>query len=99
MHVYAPGATGYNVVSLTFPNAPGVSITPPKYPRAEDYYFAPTKEHLPVYQQTFEVTASARVPPNTKTLDGTLSYQACDDRLCYAPQTVPVSFTLTSGAR
>jgi thiol-disulfide isomerase/thioredoxin len=99
MHVYAPGATGYNVVLLTFSTAPGVSITPPKYPRAEDYYFAPTKEHLPVYQQTFEVTASARVPPNTKTLDGTLSYQACDDRLCYAPQTVPVSFTLTSGAR
>ena len=25
---------------------------------------------------------------------GTLTYQACDDKLCYTPQTVPLSWTV-----
>jgi thiol-disulfide isomerase/thioredoxin len=99
MHVYAPGAKGYNVVSLTIASPPGVTVTPPRFPKPEDYYFAPTKEHLPVYQQTFDVLTSATVPAGTATLGGTLSYQACDDRLCYTPQALPVSFTLSTGPR
>ena len=30
----------------------------------------------------------------TVTITGRLEYQACDDRVCYAPKRVPVSFTL-----
>ena len=99
MHVYAPGAKGYNVVSLTFPSMPGLKVAPARFPKPEDFYFAPTREHLPVYQQTFDIVASATVPANTSTLAGTLTYQACDDRLCYTPQSLPVSFTLSAGAR
>jgi thiol-disulfide isomerase/thioredoxin len=99
MHVYAPGAKGYNVVSLTFPSMPGVTVAPARFPKPEDYYFAPTKEHLPVYQQAFDIAVSASVPAKTSTLDGTLVYQACDDRLCYTPQSLPVSFTLSAEAR
>ena len=44
--------------------------------------------------------ALTEVPPATvPTVTGTLSYQACDDRLCYAPQSLPVSFTLSTGTR
>ena len=99
MHVYAPGAKGYTAVSLRFASAPGVKVTAARFPKPEDFYFAPAKEHLPVYQQTFDITASATVPANATTLDGTLTYQACDDRLCYTPQTLPVTFNLTMGAR
>ena len=28
------------------------------------------------------------------TLSGTLDYQACDDEICFLPQSSPVSFTL-----
>ena len=28
------------------------------------------------------------------TVSGTLDYQACDDRLCFTPVSIPVSFTL-----
>ena len=28
------------------------------------------------------------------TVEGTLRYQACDDRMCYIPQTLPVKWTL-----
>jgi len=99
MHVYAPGAKGYNVVSLTFAASPGVVVSPTRFPKAEDFYFAPTKEHLPVYQAPFDIAASVTVPATLTTLEGTLSYQACDDRLCYAPQAFPVSFNLSAGAR
>jgi thiol-disulfide isomerase/thioredoxin len=98
MHVYAPGAKGYTAISLAFAPAPGVKVTPARFPSAEDYYFAPTKEHLPVYQQTFDIIASATVPGHVTTLDGALTYQACDDRLCYAPQTLPVTFNLATAA-
>jgi hypothetical protein len=87
------------VVSLTFPSVPGVTVKPARFAKPEDYYFAPTKEHVPVYQQTFDIVASAVVPANTSTLDGTLTYQACDDRLCYTPQSLPVSFNLSAEAR
>jgi len=99
IHVYAPGANGYDVVSLTFPSTPGVTVTAPRFPKPADYYFAPTKEHVPVYQETFDIVASTVVPANAATLFATLTYQACDDRLCYAPQSIPVSFTLSAEAR
>ncbi len=99
MHVYAPGAKGYNVVSLTFASTPGVTPGVVRFPKPEDYYFAPTKEHVPVYQQTFDISTSVTVPATTNTVEAILSYQACDDRLCYAPQTLPVSFTLSPPAR
>ena len=28
------------------------------------------------------------------TIEGALKYQACDDRICYPPETVPVRWTL-----
>jgi hypothetical protein len=28
------------------------------------------------------------------TIEGTLRYQACDDRMCYVPKSVPLKWTL-----
>jgi thiol-disulfide isomerase/thioredoxin len=99
MHVYAPGAKGYTAIELTIPPSPGVTLSPARFPKPEDLYFAPTKEHLPVYQSLFEIVVPANVRTGAKSIDGTLNYQACDDRLCYAPQTLPVSFNLAAVAR
>jgi len=85
--------------SATFATSPGVTLSPARFPKPEDFYFAPTKEHLPVYQSLFEVVIPANVGTGAKSIDATLSYQACDDRLCYAPQTLPVSFDLSAGSR
>jgi hypothetical protein len=30
----------------------------------------------------------------TVTISGALEYQACDDRLCFNPRSIPVSFTV-----
>jgi len=62
-------------------------------------------ERVPVFQKPFtllmdvipEATAEARKAfAGTKELviSGTLEYQACDDKLCYNPVSLPLSWTV-----
>lgn len=105
MHVYAPGATGYRVVRLTVAPQPFVRVLPMRYPPSEIYFFRPLNERVPVYQKPFtllqeiipEVTTEAEAAFRGKeslTLTGTFEYQACDDKICYNPASVPLSWTL-----
>ncbi len=32
---------------------------------------------------------------SSMTIKGVLSYQACDDKLCFTPQSVPLTWTVT----
>ena len=103
MHVYAPGATGYRVITLNIEPQPHVRTMPVQYPASEVYYFKPLNERVPVYQKPFtlvmDVVADA-TPEARKALagkselvvDGTLEYQACDDKLCYNPVSIPLSW-------
>lgn len=105
MHVYAPGAANYRVIALTIAPTPFVRVSPIRYPPSEIYHFKPLNERVPVYQKPFaltqeivpEVTAEAEAAFRGKdslTLMGTLEYQACDDKLCYNPVSVPLSWTV-----
>jgi len=103
MHLYAPGATGYRVVELKVAAQPHVRTLPAKYPPSETYYFAPLKERVATYQKPFtlvvevtpEATPEARKAfsgTNELVLTGSLDYQACDDKICYNPESVPLSW-------
>ena len=105
MHVYAPGAMGYRVIGLTIAPQPFVRTLPMRYPASEIYVFKPLNERVPVYQKPFtlvqdvipEVTPEAQAAFRGKitlTITGTLEYQACDDKLCYNPTSVPLSWTV-----
>jgi peroxiredoxin len=105
MHVYAPGAMGYRVIGLTIASQPFVRTLPMRYPASEIYVFKPLNERVPVYQKPFtlvqdviaEVTPEAQAAfrgKNSLTITGTLEYQACDDKLCYNPTSVPLSWTV-----
>ena len=106
MHLYAPGADelGYRVLGLTLSPLPHTRFEPVAYPASEIYHFEPLDERVPVYQAPFTLLQEAVVSgePGVEdalseidavTLSGTLDYQACDDRLCYDPVSVPLSFT------
>jgi peroxiredoxin len=106
MHLYAPGASAYRVISLSIVEQPFVRILPLKYPPSEMYLFKPLNERVPVYQKPFtllqeiilEGQPSAQAAFKGKdslTLDGTLDYQACDDRLCFNPASIPLSWTVS----
>ncbi len=107
MHVYAPGAEekGYRVIGFELDPTPLARIEPVDYPESEIYYFEPLDEYVPVYQEKFtllqEVVMNGDADAermmgemDALTLTGTLQYQACDDAICFLPQSVPVSFTL-----
>ena len=103
MHVYAPGATQYRVINLNIAPEPYLRTTPMQYPSSEIYHFVPLNERVPVYQKPFtlkvevvrENTAEARkamAGMNELVINGTLEYQACDDKICYNPVSLPLSW-------
>ena len=105
MHVYAPGEHRYRIVRLVVDPQPWLRIHDIRYPPSEIYHFKPLDERVEVYTRPFrlvrDITFLASrdaqklfATMSTVTLTGALEYQACDDRLCYNPARVPVSFTL-----
>ena len=107
MHVYAPGAEekGYRVIGFNLAPTPLARIEPVQYPESEIYYFEPLDEYVPVYQERFTLLQEIVMHADAEaegimaeldalTLSGTLEYQACDDAICFLPQSIPVSFTV-----
>lgn len=106
VHVYAPGASGYRVIDLRLEPQPFVRVMPATYPPSEIYFFKPLNERVPVFQKPFvlarelvlEGTSAAQAAMRGKesiTIRGSLDYQACDDKLCFNPVSVPVTWTLS----
>lgn len=105
MHVYAPGATNYRVIGVNITPQPHVRTSQLRYPASEIYHFVPLNERVPVYQKAFtllmdvvpEATAEARKAFAGRTelvISGTLEYQACDDKICYNPVSLPLTWTV-----
>jgi AhpC/TSA family/Disulphide bond corrector protein DsbC len=105
VHVYAPGTSGYTPVTLTLRPQPGLVVKAAQLPKSEDYFFKPLNEHVPVYQHPFRIIQDVMLDPSrdgsaalkdvtTLTIEGTFAYQACDDKVCFVPQTIPLSWTI-----
>jgi peroxiredoxin len=106
MHVYAPGASGYRPISVTIAPQPFVQVRTLQYPQSEIFFFMPLNERVPVFQKPFrlvqevllEGTPQAQAALQGKeslTIAGSVDYQACDDKVCFNPASVPVTWTLT----
>jgi DsbC/DsbD-like thiol-disulfide interchange protein len=107
IHVYAPGSK-YRPIKITIEPQPALTIGETAYPRAETYYFKPLNETQPVYQAPFrlqvamtvgEIEPSSAGTASTITVTGALDYQACDDRVCYLPESIPLRWTMKVNAR
>ena len=107
MHVYAPGASelGYRVVGLRLDAPHYLRLLSPEYPESEIYHFEPLDERVPVYQRPFRLVQEIVVEGSTEaaavlaeidavTLTGRLDYQACDDKVCFNPESVPLTWTI-----
>ena len=105
MHVYAPGVEGYIPVDWKVTDSPAFQAAPAIYPPSKKLRLEAIQETVDVYDGRFTlqreaiVGAQAKVDPVVKeggqlVIEGTLRYQACDDRMCYLPQTVPLKWTL-----
>lgn len=109
VHVYAPGAEGYKPILLELDPTPDAVLHTARYPRPKMMLLAAIHEKAPVYERTFRVMQDVTVAYDRSfiqtvmrgpasgtplTLKGKLYYQACDSKICYPPDVVPVSWQL-----
>ncbi len=105
MHVYAPGKHDYQVIAVKLDPQPWMKAAPTTYPPSEIYHFKELDEKVETYGKPFTLVQDIAVLNTAEAkkalaaapvkLSGRLEYQACDDKVCYAPTKIPVSFALT----
>ncbi|MBI2440170.1 MAG: thioredoxin fold domain-containing protein [Lentisphaerae bacterium] len=83
---------------LTLDPLPGIRVSAVEYPAAKMIEFA--GERLAVYDGIvalrFSVTLSSGVAPGPRALKGSLTIQACDNKVCLAPATVAVAIPFSA---
>lgn len=108
VHVYSPGVQGYKPIQLTLNPIAGIEFAPVVYPNSKVLYLEAIQEHVPVFEGKFRITQDAIVTTSkardvvrslvsaerTISITGELKYQACDDKVCYPPASVPVMWNL-----
>jgi len=101
MHVYAPGQKDYIPVSVTIDGNAAIKPVTIQFPKPEKREVKELGETQLVYSKPFRIvqaiTLATRPAPaaGPLTVKGAVKYQACDESICYAPITVPVTWTLT----
>jgi len=98
IHVYAPGTEFYIPITVKLNAQPEIKPGKIAYPKSE--MLTLLNEKVPVFQKPFRLTQDVTVdksakPGSTVTVSGTVNYQACDDAVCYPPESAPVTWTVT----
>ncbi len=101
----APRDPSFIPTVLTIEPPLGVRVTEIVYPKAKDLVQEGLPEPLTVFDHEFaigvELQVDETVAPGTLEVPGELRYQACDERMCYAPSRADVRWSLrvvTAGA-
>ncbi len=97
VHVYAPGSNDYIAVEIKLNPLPAITAAKVAYPKSEIMTFA--DEKVPVFTKPFQLTQEVTLEKSVKAGDvvvvsGKVTYQACDDRVCYPPESSPVSWAI-----
>ena len=105
MHVYAPGVTGgYIAVEWKMEPTHGWVAGPASWPASRKLRLPVINETVPVYERSVRILRDLTLgqeddlkpfmgPDRTITVAGSFRYQACDDRECYAPESMPLKWT------
>ena len=97
MHVYAPGVEGYIPIDWKMEDSPTAQVNAAVFPRAEKLYLKAIDETVPAYRDHFRLIRDVTIgagAPGQLAVEGSLRYQACDDRVCYIPQTLALHWTV-----
>jgi hypothetical protein len=82
--------------TLSLETTPGVEIAQVEYPQGVDYHFQfSPKDALSVYTGAFAVVVRLHAHAGHYALHGQLHYQACDNKACNPPQTLPLQLDVT----
>jgi len=109
VHVYAPGARGYKPILLQLDSASEFKPGPISYPKSQTLFLPAINEKMPVFSGTFRIAQDVTIsvaPEFIRALraggdagkavgvHGTLHYQACDDKKCFLPESISLSWQL-----
>ena len=107
-HVYSPGVQGYKPIQLILHETSGIELAPVTYPVSKVLYLEAIQEHVPVFEGKFRIIQDVTIKFSPASdivrslvssgkkisITGELKYQACDKRVCYPPESVPVMWSL-----
>ena len=104
IHIYAPGAKGYREISLSIEPNSQIRLLPLQYPVSETFTFL--NQPVPVFQKPFRLvqdlilagapdSQAALREKGSMTIRGTLEYQACDEKMCFFPVSVPLTWPMS----
>jgi hypothetical protein len=93
LHINSHTPSGDSLIPTTFfiPSDAGARLDGASYPSGADFaLLLDSSEKLSVYTGDFVVQARLVAAPGNHLVQGTLRYQACDNRECMPPKTVTV---------
>jgi len=95
IHVYAPGAKDFAPPKIVVTPHSLLTVGKPIFPTGTLTALPGVSARVPVYSKTFRitqpVTLAAKAPRGGAVIiAATLSYQACDDAVCYPPASLPL---------
>ena len=105
VHVYAPGVQGYKPVILKLNESKAYQPDAPVFPKSKTLRLAAIQETVPVYEgqfrllQTITLGNAQELQPlldkdQQLVIAGEFLYQACDDKECFIPETVPLQWVV-----
>ncbi|MBX9600468.1 MAG: peroxiredoxin family protein [Bryobacteraceae bacterium] len=105
MHVYAPGVQpGYKPIEWELTVSEAWQPHPVSFPKSRTLRLEAIQESVPAYQGRFTLTRDVTIGPQAKVkpalsgsdllVQGEFRYQACNDRECFPPRTVPLEWKL-----
>jgi len=106
LHAYAPGDHRYRALELVLHADPVVTLHETVRPEAHDYYFAPLKETVPVFEGRVRLLTDVTLgdgralrellslPDPVVVISGELRYQVCSKSVCHPPSAEPVEWRL-----
>jgi AhpC/TSA family protein/cytochrome c biogenesis DsbD-like protein len=107
MHVYAPGVEGgYIPIRWSMTDTDGWASLETVYPPSKSMHLGAIGETVPVYEGAFTVQRDFLLGQNKNfkelvadgkiIVEGEFRYQACDEKMCYRPETVPLRWEFVS---
>lgn len=103
VHVYAPGSRDYQGLQVTLEENPYLKVREVQYAPAETLTLPLLGEDLPVYSRPVRVSIDAALVSRLDMapllesgeplqIRGTMTLQACDDRVCWPAQSFPLEW-------
>ncbi len=108
MHVYAPGVKNYLPIDWQMDASKAWAVFPALYPPSKTLHLPVIKETVPVYDRSIRIVRDLAVGLDPEvapqlnadrilTVQGSFRYQACDDKECYLPKTLPLQWSFKVG--